>query len=150
MKSNEQITDSNRSSSRPRMNFELYYYEQIGSRFYLRVTPFAFILIILSMTFGIGLILLNSSVPTPKLDLTIKPRDTSHDPAPLMIHQLPRPPIYMPPIVSGRAHVTPRTATPSTRIKNINEQQPILIQSTSPESFLSDTSNIEHKPKPQQ
>jgi hypothetical protein len=59
------------------INLELFYFEQVGSRSYLRITGLGLALIliftVLPVVAILSLFLWNRSTPTPDVDVTIKP-----------------------------------------------------------------------------
>jgi hypothetical protein len=70
----EQIRPKERKRRRRAINLELFYYEQSGSRYHLRITPFAIILIFAALAFGFTILYLDGqkqSTPTP--DVRIVP-----------------------------------------------------------------------------
>jgi hypothetical protein len=78
MRSNDQATSEGRTVHEQRRKHSLYYYEQVGSRFYLRITRLGLVLILLFTVVPViailSLFLMNRSTPTPDVDVTVKPR----------------------------------------------------------------------------
>jgi hypothetical protein len=82
MKSTEQSTSKARKKQRRWINLELFYFEQIGSRSYLRITMLGLALILLFTVLPVivilSLFLFNRSTPLPDVDVTIKPMPTAN------------------------------------------------------------------------
>lgn len=78
---NDQATSED-TMARQQRRHSLYYYEQIGSRFYLRITRLGLVLILLLTIVPViailSLFLLNQTKPMPDVDVTIKSRLTDN------------------------------------------------------------------------
>jgi hypothetical protein len=75
------------------MTFELYFYERVGDRYYLRVTTFAIVLIVIAMAFGYTILWLDGRKQTaPDVKITV-PSPTSYSLSAPLIKQAPPPPI---------------------------------------------------------
>lgn len=73
------------------MNFELYFYERVGDRYYLRVTPFAIVLILIAMAFGYTILWLDGRKQTePDVKITV-PSPTPYSLSAPIIKQVPPP-----------------------------------------------------------
>jgi hypothetical protein len=59
MQSDEQLKHKDKKPSRPRVNWEFYYFEQVGSRYYLRFTPFGLVFMILGLLISLAVIVLS-------------------------------------------------------------------------------------------
>jgi hypothetical protein len=95
---NDQATSEGSAVREQRRTHSLYYYEQIGSRFYLRITRLGLALILLFTIVPViailSLFLLNQATPMPDVDVMIKPRpadNTSTYPAIKQPSQAPTP-----------------------------------------------------------
>jgi hypothetical protein len=77
MRPNDPISEQPRKQRR-RLNLELFYFEQVGSRSYLRVTrlglALVLILTVVPVTAIFALFLHQRSAPPPDVDITIRPR----------------------------------------------------------------------------
>jgi hypothetical protein len=77
------------------MKLELFYYEQVGSRYYLRITKLGLVLVLIFAVVPViallSIFLLNQSTPMPNVDVTIKPMPTANTSVYPTIHQ-PTPP----------------------------------------------------------
>ncbi len=62
---------------------KLFYYEQVNSRSYLRITKLGLVIVlvftVLPVIALLSLFLLNQSTPMPNVDVTIKPMPTAND-----------------------------------------------------------------------
>src|SRR5205085_2689633 len=79
MQPNDQTSSEGRATrERHRGRYNLFYFEQVGSRSYLRFTRLGLILILLFTVLPViailSLFLINRSTPSPDVDVTIKPR----------------------------------------------------------------------------
>jgi hypothetical protein len=103
-------------SLRPRISFDIYYYEKIGPRYYLRITPLSIILMLLAIVIGFTILLLdvrkqekwnvNLNAPTP----------TPYSTDPTIIHQAQPHPL-------PKSNIQPKAAIPqsvqsSTKVGN--------------------------------
>ena len=79
-----------------RRRYSLFYFEQIGSRSYLRITRLGLILVLLFTVIPIiallSLFLINRSTPTPDVDVTVRPMPAA-DTLPYPATELPSPPL---------------------------------------------------------
>jgi hypothetical protein len=73
--------------------FELYYYEQVGSRFYFRITPFAIILVVVALLIILAIRYMDERAhPTGKINLqTSEPIETPFDANKQVIQPAPSP-----------------------------------------------------------
>src|ERR1041384_134464 len=82
MRSEEHLTEEKIIPHQRRLKLELFYFEQIGSRSYLRITRLGLILILLFTVLPVivilSLFLINRSTPTPDVDIIIKPRQAEN------------------------------------------------------------------------
>jgi hypothetical protein len=82
MRSEEHITGKKIIPHQRRLKLELFYFERVGSRSYLRFTRLGIILIllftILPLIAILSLFLINRSTSTPDVDVTIKPRQADN------------------------------------------------------------------------
>jgi hypothetical protein len=79
MRPNDQTSSEGRTTREGRRGrYNLFYFEQVGSRSYLRFTRLGLILILLFTVLPVivilSLFLINRSTPSPDVDVTIKPR----------------------------------------------------------------------------
>jgi hypothetical protein len=123
MRSDEPFSQSDVKPSRPRFNWELYYYERVGSRYYLRITSLALILMIVAMLVGFTILILDArNHLTQKINTNITvPSATPYSPENIIIRQTPQPP--PPPRVrkQSKAVLPSPLALPSPN-RNINAQ----------------------------
>ncbi len=123
MQPNDQATSEDRIV-REQSRHSFYYYEQIGSRFYLRITRLGLILILLFTFLPViailSLFIRNQSTPMPNVDVNIKPMPTANTSIYPIIKQQPPPP-------APKALRQPQAARPSppalsSPIRNSNER----------------------------
>src|SRR5436853_2721522 len=124
MLSNEHIEREEVTPHRRRLKLELFYYEQVGSRSYLRVTGLGLILVLILTVVPIivllSIFLLNQSTPMPNVDVTIKPMPTANSSAYPTIHQ-PTPPPAPKALQQSKA-VQPVPPVLSSPIRDSNER----------------------------
>jgi hypothetical protein len=116
----EQITLKDQKRSRRAINLELFYYEQLGSRYYLRVTPFAIILILVALVFGLTILYLDGQkqgMPDNRIAPTLAAPSL---PSNTIIQQAPPPP----PAAIVRQHKVAKPSPPTlpSSIRNSNER----------------------------
>lgn len=106
------------------MSLELFYFEQVGTRSYLRFTGLGVILILIFTVLPViallFLFLLNQSTPMPDTDVRIKPAAPANASIYPTIHQPPPPP-------APKALRQPKVAQPSplafpSPVRNSNER----------------------------
>jgi hypothetical protein len=106
------------------ISLELFYFEQIGSRSYLRITKLGLVLILLFTILPViiifSLFLFNRSTPMPNVDVTIKPMSTDNTSISPAIHQ-PTPPPALKVLRQPKA-AQPSPPTLPSSIRNINER----------------------------
>lgn len=124
MRPDKQIPPKESTGRKRRMNWDLYYYEQQGNRFYKRYTRFALILTIIGGLIVIAL-LVALSIFDPGGQSKNEPKATMPSPSPSassypMIRQAPPP--TTPRIVKQSKSSFPSLPSPSTPAKNGNEQ----------------------------
>lgn len=124
MQSVEQPASKDQRKQNRWINLELFYFEQIGSRSYLRITRLGLVLILLFTVLPVivifSLFLFNQSTPTPNVDVTIKPMPTANTSIYPTIQQPTPPP-------APKALRQPQAARPSppalsSPIRNSNER----------------------------
>lgn len=132
MKPDQQSPSHKSKPRKRRMNLELYYWEQVGNRFYFRYTPFALILTIAGGLFVIAMLfifMIFDSRDPQKTDTKITVPSPSPSPSyPLLQPAPPSPPparVNRPP-----QFATPTPPAPPTRNRNAND--PIAPQQTPP------------------
>jgi hypothetical protein len=108
-------------AKRPRFNWELYYYERIGSRYYLRITPFALILMIVAMLIGFTILIFDARVhPTQEINTNITvPNASPYSSNNTLIRQVPT---IAPPSSKHYQKALPSSPTPPSSDNNINAQ----------------------------
>jgi hypothetical protein len=124
MLSDEHIEREEITPHRRGLNLELFYYEQVGSRSYLRVTRLGLILILILTVLPViallSIFLLNQSTSMPNVDVTIKPMPTANASAYPTVHQ-PIPPPAPKALRQSKAAQPVPPALPSP-IRNSNER----------------------------
>lgn len=124
MRSDKHIEREEITPHRRGLNLELFYYEQVGSRSYLRVTKLGLVLILILTVLPIiallSLFLLNQSTPMPNVDVTIKPIPAANTSAYPTIHQPTPPPA--PKVLRQSKAAQPVPPTLPSPIRNSNER----------------------------
>lgn len=124
MLSDEHIEREEITPHRRELNWELFYYEQVGSRSYLRITRLGLALILILTVIPViallSIFLLNQSTPMPNVDVTIKPMPAANTSAYPTIHQ-PAPPPTPKALRQSKAAQPAPPAFP-TPIRNGNER----------------------------
>lgn len=116
---NEKVNPEKRSR-KPRMSFDLYYYEQtVAGRYHLRITPLALILILIAMAVGFTILWLDGRQQTiPDVKITV-PSPTPYSTNPPIIQQAPPPSINK---VARQPKANVSIPSPTMRTKSSNEQ----------------------------
>jgi hypothetical protein len=120
MQPDEQHTLMDRKRRRRAINLELFYYEQLGSRYYLRVTPFAIILILIAMVFGFTILYLDGQKQGMPDVRIAPPPATPYLPPNTIIQQAPPPSPAA--IVRQPKAVRPSPPQLPSSIRNSNER----------------------------
>lgn len=116
--SNDKKADTGVMLRRPRINFDLYFYERTNGHYHLRITPFAIILILIAMVIGFTILWLDGHQHTsPDVKITV-PSPTPYSPNSSIIKQAqpPTPKTIRQPKANASM---PQLPTP---ISNVNEQ----------------------------
>jgi len=115
---NEKVATETRSR-KPRINFDLYFYERVGNRYHLRITPFAIVFILIAMAFGYTVLWLDGrkqTVPNVKIVVPSTTPYPSNSPIIKQVSPSTRP-------TADRQHkANTSRLSPSTVIRNTNEQ----------------------------
>jgi hypothetical protein len=114
---------ANNSKPRRRFSWELFYYEQVGSRFYLRITPFAIILMLVTALIGITIMEFEfRDHPSQEINTNITvPSPSPYSPERTIIK--PAPPGPTPPRIIKQPQATmPKPASTPAPNQNTNEQ----------------------------
>ena|SRR5947209_2971584 len=112
----EKFDANKRELGNSRVSLDLYFYEQVGSRHYLRITPFAIVLMLIALAIGFTILWMDArkqSIPNVNLEV---PSATPYSPQGTIIRQL------LPPS-PAKAVKQPKAALPSTLpspVKNTN------------------------------
>jgi hypothetical protein len=69
MQSDEQSSQNESEPLRRRFNWELYYYERIGTQYHLRITPFAIILMVVTLVISFMILFSDGYESHEKLDV---------------------------------------------------------------------------------
>lgn len=116
---NERV-DPERRSRKPRISFDLYYYEQTGGgRYHLRITPLAIVIILIAMAVGYTILWLDGRQQTiPDVKITA-PSPTPYSINPPIIQQAPPPSINK---AARQPKANVSIPSPTMRTKSSNEQ----------------------------
>jgi hypothetical protein len=120
MQPDEQSTSKNRRRRFRAVNLDLFYYERSGSRYDLRITPFALILMLAAAIIGFSIIYFDGRKQTAPDVRIVTPPATPYPTQKTAIRQVPPPP---PPTVVRQRSVTqpsPPALPPS--LRNSNER----------------------------
>jgi hypothetical protein len=128
MQPDEQIRLKENRSQKHASSFELFFYEQVGSRYYLRFTRFALVLIVgltfLSIIMIFVLFLLSDNHDATKdvnVNLTILPSPSPYLPEYTLIRQAP-PPALPPKVAKQPDHKMPAPPRPVVINSNTHER----------------------------
>lgn len=123
MRPDEHITSKEGKKRKRRMSLEVYYWEQVGNRFYFRYTPFAIILTIAAVLVMLAMVLISNFLDAreqPKIDTKMSVPSPSPSASYPVIRQAPQSP---PSRVNKAPQFTmPTPSTPPTSDKNANER----------------------------
>jgi hypothetical protein len=132
MRPDEHITANEGKKRKRRMSLEIYYWEQVGNRFYFRYTPFAIILTIAAVLVMLAMVVISNFLDSreqPKIDTKITVPSPSPSASYPVIRQAPPSP---PP---ARVNKPPQVTMPissATPTQNKNTNNLIAPQHTPP------------------
>jgi hypothetical protein len=123
MRPDEHITSKEGKPRKRRMSLEIYYWEQVGNRFYFRYTPFAIILTIAAVLVMLAMVLISNFLDSreqPKIDTKISVPSPSPSASYPVIRQAPVP------SSPARVNKPPQSTMPTpaitpTRNRNAND-----------------------------
>jgi hypothetical protein len=72
MRSNRQLSHEEVKPTRSSFRWDLYYYERVGAEYYLRITPFAIILIVVALVIGFTMLFMDGYQSQRKIDVNVK------------------------------------------------------------------------------
>ena len=139
MRSDEQITSEDNDRPKPRPRLEFFYYEQVGSHYYLRLTWLTVILVVGLTVVSLAMILaifFLSDRPDPEKDVNLNitaPSRSPYSPDKPILRQPPSTPLPPKVGIQSKSSVPTPTSTPAGS-SNTNEQ---IVPKQSPRLPLS-------------